>query len=137
MTLAHSSTHRRTAPPQALSGRNVFVVEDEYVLALDLQHSLEMLGANVLGPAGSVTDALNVLKTLSDLDAAVLDLSLRGEKSFAVADELRALGVPFVFATGYDGKLVPERFAGVPVCQKPVSAASLAAAVAQILKPGS
>lgn len=111
----------------------MLVVEDEYTLALDLQHDLEVAGANVLGPVGSVDDALSVVKTLPDLDAAVLDLSLRGEKAYAVADALRALGVPFVFATGYDLRLVPERYASVPVCQKPVSAAALTALLAQAL----
>lgn len=120
--------------PLTLDGLNLLVVEDEYVLALDLQHHLELAGANVLGPVGSVDDALSVVERLREIDAAVLDVSLRGEKAYAVADALSALGVPFVFSTGYDLALVPERFAKVPVCQKPVTAANLTTALVRLLR---
>lgn len=129
-----STVGRNAAPAvRALDGRNVLVVEDEYMLALDIQHHLELSGANVLGPVGSVEDALSVVKTLGDLDAAVLDLSLRDDKAYAIADALRALGVPFLFATGYDLNLVPERYSGVPVCQKPVSGTGLTAVLTRIV----
>jgi len=55
------------------------------------------------------------------LDGAVLDLNLRGEMGFQVADILAERMVPFVFATGYDRAVIPERFAGIARCEKPIS----------------
>jgi CheY-like chemotaxis protein len=84
-----------------LHGRRLLVVEDEYLVAADLTESLEEMGAQVVGPVGSVEAALEKVRTDGHrLDGAVLDVNLRGERVYPVAEALAAHGVPFVFTTG-------------------------------------
>ena len=111
----------------ALRGRRLLVVEDEYLIAAALERALEDCGAEVVGPAGSVEGALRLVEAEGDrLDGAVLDINLRGERVYPVADVLAARGVPFVFLTGYDAQVIPDTYAGVPRSEKPVSTALLA-----------
>ena len=110
----------------ALKGRRLLVVEDEYLIAADLADVLTGQGANVIGPVGSIKDALDMLATERQIDGAILDINVRGERVYPVADALRARGVPFVFATGYDSWVIPDAFANVPRLEKPVRAAALA-----------
>lgn len=66
-----------------LSGKRLLVVEDEYMIASDLSRTLEEAGAEVIGPAGSIKDALDILEDESDrLDGAVLDINLRDERVY-------------------------------------------------------
>ena len=112
--------------PDALRGRRLLVVEDEYLTAAALARSREGRGAEVVGPAGSVRAALALVEAAGGrLDGAVLDINLRKERAYPVADALAARGVPFVFVTGYDARAVPDAYAGVPRCEKPVSPALL------------
>lgn len=117
-----------------LLGRRVLVAEDEYFIAEELRGELQAAGADVLGPVPSVAQALALAASEPGIDAAVLDLNLRGERAFPVADALAARGVPFLFATGYDQLQVPERFARVPRCEKPVDIALVVAAVGRMLR---
>ena len=105
--------------PDPLFGRRVLVVEDEYYLAEELDEALRAVGATVLGPVPSIEDALELLE--GDLpDLATVDVNLRGEMAYSVADALLARGVPFLFTTGYDQASLPERHAGVRRLEKPV-----------------
>jgi CheY-like chemotaxis protein len=117
-----------------LIGRRILVVEDEYIIAADLAQSLEDLGASVLGPAGTVADALALVAGEPALDAAVLDINLGSEKVFPVAEALQARGVPFVFASGYDAWMVPSEFADAPRFGKPVEKHALARALSALSK---
>lgn len=112
-----------------LTGRRLLVVEDEYFLADDLASRFRAQGASVVGPVASVDDALDLLDGGEAVDCAVLDLNLQGEKAFPIADLLLAREVPFVFATGYDASAIPDRFAGVKRCEKPVEADKIAEAL--------
>lgn len=96
----------------------VLVVEDEPLIAMLVQEWLEELNCEVVGPAASVTGALELIAGVK-LDGAVLDVSLGKEESFPIADELRKRGVPFAFATGYGADGLEARFAGTPVLAKP------------------
>lgn len=98
----------------------ILIVEDEYLLADELAIWLAEAGAVVLGPASSVSRALALLNEEQPPDGAILDLNLGGESAFAVADELVTRGVPVVFTTGYDASTLPERYAGIPRCEKPI-----------------
>ena len=119
--------------PDALRGRRLLVVEDEYLIAASLARELEGRGAEVVGPAGSVRDALALVEAAGGrLDGAVLDINLRGERVYPVADALAALGVPFVFVTGYDARVIPDAYAGVPRCEKPVSPALLSRVLSKV-----
>jgi CheY-like chemotaxis protein len=112
--------------PDSLKGRCLLVVEDEYLIAADLAASLESLGVEVIGPAASVTEALSLVKTAgSRLDGAVLDINLRNERVYPVADVLTAQGVPYIFTTGYDAIAIPDCYASAPRCEKPVDKAQL------------
>ncbi|EQB17794.1 response regulator [Novosphingobium lindaniclasticum] len=103
-----------------LSHRRILVVEDEYMLAMDLRRDLEDAGAEVIGPEPSVARALSRIPSETKIDAAVLDVNLGDEEAFPVADELTARGIPFVFATGYGDDAVALRFPGVTTCSKPL-----------------
>jgi CheY-like chemotaxis protein len=111
---------------QTLEGRRVLVVEDEYLLADDLTHALEQAGAAVLGPVPGIEEALALIAAETQIDAAVLDVNLRGEMVFPVADALVARGIPFAFATGYDEWALPDRFAAIPRLEKPFKPEKLA-----------
>jgi CheY-like chemotaxis protein len=117
------------AARSVLEGRHVLVVEDEYMIAVDPARALEDLGATVIGPAASVADALALVAGESALDLAILDVNLGVEKVFPVAHDLRARGVPFIFATGYDQWLVPSAYADAPRFDKPVDTRALARAL--------
>lgn len=112
-----------------LKGRRVLVVEDEFFLAEDLARGLTERGAQVVGPSGDVEDALDLIEETERLDAAVLDLNLRGEMAFPVADALLERGVRFVFTTGYDPAGIPPRYRGVVRCEKPADAGRIARAL--------
>lgn len=103
-----------------LKGRRVLVVEDEFYIALDMSDALEDHGAEVLGPTASVADAVDLIESTDHIDAAVVDLNLRGEFAFPVARALIKRNVPFVFATGYDAEVIPGEFRSIIRCEKPV-----------------
>ena len=103
-----------------LYGRRLLVVEDDYMVAMDVVAALEGYGATIIGPAATVNDALELIAT-EQIDAASLDINLGGERVYPVADALAACGVPFVFASGYDPKVIPEAYADIPRCDKPVN----------------
>ena len=117
-----------TDTPQGAPLR-VLVVEDEWMLADELRRDLEAAGATVLGPVGSVDEALRVLSDQPVPDAAVLDVNLNTKMVFPVATALRKRGVPFVFTTGYDCSALPDAFAGVVCFEKPVPMSALLAAL--------
>ncbi|WP_260600068.1 response regulator [Sphingomonas endolithica] len=115
---------------KALSGRRVLVVEDDFLLGMDLTFALEQAGAEVVGPVMSVEEALNALDPLPDI--ATLDVRLGDETSFPVADELTQRGIPFLFATG-TASMIPDVYRSRPLCQKPVSHAALIKALTDVL----
>jgi CheY-like chemotaxis protein len=126
------------APSEALRGRRLLVVEDEYLVAIDLAEALANLGVEVIGPAGSVDEALNFVETAgAELDAAVLDINLRDDRVFPVAEVLAARGVPFVFTTGYDAVAIPNAFVDIPRCEKPVDRGQLIRLLSDALRRSS
>ncbi|MGJ4948323.1 response regulator [Bradyrhizobium sp. HKCCYLS20291] len=104
-----------------LNDRLILVVEDEYMLADELRCEIGDAGAKVLGPVGTVADALALAKREARIDGAVLDVNLRGEMAFPVADLLIERDVPFVFTTGYDESIIPDRFSKILRCEKPIA----------------
>ncbi|RWE30025.1 MAG: response regulator [Mesorhizobium sp.] len=114
-----------------LSGLQVLVVEDAFLLALDLSDQLTDSGCAVIGPAASVEQALQQIDGIT-LDGAVLDVNLRGERSFPIAELLASRGIPFVFLTGYDSTTVfPDALQHAPRLSKPVDSQALTEAVAK------
>jgi CheY-like chemotaxis protein len=113
------------APLQDLAGCRVLVAEDEYYLANDLAQCLIAYRAIVLGPVPTLEEALAIAAAADRIDGAVIDLDLRGEMAFPVADALEERNVPFVFATGYDTPAIPNRYQHVPRWGKPYRFAEL------------
>ena len=102
-----------------LSGKRVLIVEDESLIAMLAEDFLIELGATVIGPATSIDDAIALIAT-QEIDAAVLDLNIRGERSDRVADALRLRGIPIVCATGY-GQGAADFAKGSTIIAKPYS----------------
>ncbi len=119
--------------PTLLTGLNVLLVEDQSLIAMDVEEMLRELSCADVMTAVRVSQAINLMST-STPDLAILDLNLGQETSEAVADELTRLSIPFMFATGYsDGTGVPARFSSVPVVNKPMSRESLSHALSLTL----
>ena len=111
----------------------LMLVEDQMLVALDVEHMLADHGFSNVMTAPSAADALRRLETLTP-DMAVLDVNLGSGTSLPVARELRRRGIPFVFATGYgDSAMIPEEFSGVSVVRKPYEAETLVGALAGAL----
>ncbi|HEY9234015.1 MAG TPA: hypothetical protein VIP08_03195, partial [Phenylobacterium sp.] len=116
--------------PTDLKGARVLIVEDAVLLALELETGLSDAGAQVVGPAYELAEAMSLLG--SPIDAAVLDANLNGLAVTPVAEALAARNVPFVFATGYGDAGAPLGF-DAPIIRKPYDVTQVAAAVAGLL----
>ena len=114
-----------------LTGKRVLVVEDEAVISMLVEDGLRDAGAEVLGPAPTVDHALQLIEAAADggISAAVLDINLDGQHVEAVADRLAALGVPFLFATGYGEGCDTGGHRAAPILCKPFSPESLVAII--------
>ncbi len=114
--------------------RKVLVVDDEALIASLLEDMLSDLGCETIGPALTLDQGLALARE-SEIDAAILDLSLYGQSSFPIAEVLASRGVPFVFASGYATSERGGAFEAVEVVQKPFRLADLAASLDRITKP--
>jgi len=103
---------------------DVLIVEDDPLLRLDLEDTLARLGVKTVRSAASAAVALQMIAE-REPDLALLDVGLVQENSFAIAERLAALGIPFVFVTGYGAGTVPDVFADRPRLTKPWSTAML------------
>jgi CheY-like chemotaxis protein len=112
-------------PAAADIPHDVLIVEDDPIIALDFEETILGFGVKAVRTAQSVARALALIDQQPP-DFALLDVSLIREKSFAVAERLDALKIPFVFVSGYgaDAKL-PAAFAGKPRLPKPYSTDAL------------
>lgn len=116
------------------AGLPVLLVEDQVLIAMDAEMMLADAGIDNVVTASSSNDALNRLKTFTPA-IAILDINLGRDTSVPVAEELARLGIPFVFATGYDDRsIVPDGFATVPVVRKPYDSAALLKALSDRLQ---
>jgi CheY-like chemotaxis protein len=118
----------------ALSGCRVLVVEDEVLVSWALEDMLAGLGCEVIGPAVRVNEGL-ALVDLGNIDAALLDVNLNGQKSYPIADALAARGVPFAFSTGYNKDTMPAEYRDFPMLQKPYGRSKLGKILERLLTP--
>ena len=120
-----------------LAGKRVLIVEDDNILAMALAEELAAEGAKVIGPAATVTDALDVIER-TDLDGAIVDINLRGKAAFPVADALADRHIPFVFATGYlVAGHIPARHADVRRFVKPAAPSVICRALEEAMDEAS
>jgi DNA-binding NtrC family response regulator len=115
-----------------LKGARILIVEDEYYLAEDLADALKRAGAEVVGPVGSLSQAEAPVGA-GGLDGALIDMNLRGEPAFDLAERLQDAGVPFVIVSGYSREALPPSLAEVPRLEKPVDSAHAVTALARLL----
>src|SRR5262249_3383297 len=106
----------------------VLVVEDEFMIGLDISEQLAEAGFEVVGPALSVAKALRLVAE-PGCDVAVLDVNLGSETSGPIARKLRESGTPFVVVTGYSTDSLPPWFHDAIIVTKPYRIADLVAAL--------
>jgi CheY-like chemotaxis protein len=114
--------------------RRILVVEDEFLVALDLEDLLTTMGYQVVGPASHLRDAIEFARE-EQLDFAVLDINVAGAQSFPVADILRNRNIPFVFSTGYGTEGLVDGYRNEMVLRKPYAHEDLRRAIAALIKP--
>lgn len=118
-----------------LGGKRVLVAEDEPLIAMLFETVLAGAGAEVIGAATSVAEALALIDQRGNtIDVALLDGNLGGDPVFPVAESLAVLGVPFVFLTGYDANGFSQHYPAAPVLRKPVGAPVLLETLRTCLK---
>ncbi|HUL08112.1 MAG TPA: response regulator [Candidatus Acidoferrum sp.] len=115
-----------------LAGRRILVVEDEALIALMIRDLLAEMGATVIGPAGTVAEALALVAS-ERLDGAILDYRLPDGTSRSVADALAARNVPFFFASGYDPNSIDRRYTQTPKLSKVFDRGELLEMVVSVL----
>lgn len=111
----------------------ILVVEDEAVVALDLQRTLREAGYRVVGPATSLADVQKLIAR-GTIDCAVLDLAIDRRTPIPVADLLAFAEVPFVFLTDGDKSGLPQQHAHRPVVNRPYAEHDLLAAVERAMR---
>lgn len=111
----------------------ILVVEDEWLIAEHIEMALKAAGFDVVGPVGRIGQALDLLAT-EQVDAAVLDINLHGDRSFRVAEHLAGHETPFVFLSGYAKTELPMALSKRPLMQKPVDGGALGRCVEALLK---
>jgi DNA-binding NtrC family response regulator len=121
--------------PTSLKDKRILIVEDQYLIAADLSRALEMLGGVIVGPVAS-SEAARVQLAQSDVDLAFLDIHLDEEMVFPLADELEQRGIPFIFATGHDAAILPDRFKSKFRLEKPFTVQSVQEAVRRLVLRG-
>jgi CheY-like chemotaxis protein len=116
-----------------LSGLRLLVVEDESHVAMLIEDMLADMGCHVVASVARVSEAIKLIET-TDIDVAVLDVNVAGEKVFPVAEKLQDRKIPFVFATGYGADGVREDFRAHPVVPKPFPQSQLQKALIKAIK---
>ena len=113
---------------KTVAGKRVLVVEDELMIRMLLEGMLTDLGHTVAAEAGGIDEAVALAKK-GAFDVAVLDVNLNGHPVTPVVEILLERGVPFIFASGYGQRGVPEAYRAIPTLQKPFQADALAQAI--------
>jgi DNA-binding response OmpR family regulator len=120
------------ASPRSLDGRRILIVEDEALIAMQLENALAEAGCTVVGPAARLSEAFDLIYS-SPIDAALLDVNVAGERSYALADILRSKNIPYAFVTGFEaGSMLPSHLKSAPVLPKPFENAQLEALLARL-----
>lgn len=115
-----------------LGGAQVLIVEDEYLLADDLVRALKKAGGDPVGPVSTIAQAEELVKTQS-IDAAIVDVNLRGEMASEFIKRLAATSLPCLIVSGYASDALPECLGHVARLEKPINPASVIRALAREL----
>ena len=117
-----------------LAGRRILIVEDEVIVAFNMECEVVDAGGTVVGPAHTVAEALSLID--QGIDAAILDINIAGELVWPVAERLAAAGIPMLLASAncHDSNAVAPAFANVPCFDKPVSMHRLLGTLAEMTR---
>ena len=96
----------------------VLIVEDEAAISMLIEDMVHEYGTEIVGPAATVERAMGLVRS-ERIDAAILDVNVRGMMVFDLADAIRSAGIPIVFATGYRSHIIPDRFKDAHILEKP------------------
>lgn len=119
-------------PTGQYNPKRILVVEDEMLLAMNLEDMLAELGHTVVAVATRMAQA-KTCAAEKEIDLAILDLNLSGSLSFPVADILRQRGIPFLFATGYGSTGLTENYRKECVLSKPYGLGELEIAINHVI----
>ncbi len=108
---------------------SILVVEDEAMVSMLLEDMVLDCGGRIVGPVATFDQALAAARA-AEFDVAILDLNLNGTLSYPIAEVIPERGIPVIFATGYGGAGLLERFQGYSTLQRPFSQRDFAQAVA-------
>jgi DNA-binding response OmpR family regulator len=115
-----------------LPHKRVLLVEDNPLLAAWLEEMLSEEGAEIVGPALTLRDGLELLKG-DHIDAAVLDIELGGCQSWPIAEELQRQATPFVFLSSRCQESLPSRFGHIVCLSKPAEPRYVIATVEELV----
>lgn len=134
--LAHLHSDKRLSSVDRmapLKRARILIAEDEVIVAMDIQFTLEDAGAEVIGPAHTLSEAVHFAED-EEIDAAILDMRLGHDLSGSVARILAGRGIPFLFYTGQTATdPLRAEWPDAPLLQKPAPTQQLVGAVAELL----
>jgi DNA-binding NarL/FixJ family response regulator len=107
-----------------VAGCRILVVEDEMLIAIMIEQTLEAMKCEIVGPAAKLEAALQLARDEA-FDVAILDVTIRGGKVYPVAEQLLARGIPFLLASGYGDWALPQSLRDQRRLIKPFTAAML------------
>jgi len=116
-----------------LAGRRILVIEDSPVVAPFTVEILGELGCEVVGPAPNMAAARELVES-EEIDAAILDIHIRGERVFPICEMLEGRDVPFLLTSGYADWQVPEKWRDRPRLQKPYTLDQVKEALAPLFE---
>lgn len=125
----------KAADKNVLRDVRVLIVEDEFLVAIQLEDTLSSLGCKVLEPAHSLDGAQKAVDD-NQFDVAVLDINIAGDPVYPIAQRLADAGIPFVFTTGYSREHIEEPWRNRPTLRKPYLAVELRRALEEVLTAG-
>ena len=119
---------RRMTYGKVVASKRVLIVEDELMIRMLLEGMLTDLGHSVAAEAGGLDEAISLARQ-AEFDLAVLDVNLNGTPVTPVVEILIQRGLPFIFASGYGQRGLPEAYQTAPILQKPFQADALEQAI--------
>ena len=132
MSSHDSSTEAAGQPLRDLTGRRILIIEDSPVVGPFTAELLADLGCSVVGPAPNMATARQLIES-EPVDAALVDIHIRGERSFGLCEMLAARGVPFMLTSGYADWQMPDEWTSRPRLQKPYTIEQVEGALKALL----
>jgi two-component SAPR family response regulator len=114
-----------------MTRHRILVVEDEPILAFDIESTLQVMGCDTVGPVGRLAEAAALIDQ-EQFDCAILDVNILGGHITSLAETLLDRSVPILLATGYDSFALSERLMKLPRLHKPYTSEELSTEVRRL-----